>query len=252
MKNIHILPTDKPSRLHTYFNLPNYLFLSNKALNWKEAKHIYITSDERIERGDWLFDAENEEHIYRASDVDLSNIRSLKSWYCKKVILTTDQDLIKDGVQAIDDEFLEWFIKNPSCEDIEVVKFCKNQDDCPSCLDIYAKQGLCNIGYKIIIIPKEEPFKHEMRVLSKEEVLANRSSAYEFIDFDKQETLEEAAEKYTEFWLQNKGLLIADAFNAGVKWQQEQIGKSEFLQKLRATKSDAEARRLIFEQFKNK
>jgi len=33
----------------------------------------------------------------------------------------------------------------------------------------------------------------------------------------------------------------------GAKWQQEQIGKSEFLQKLRATKSDAEARRLIFE-----
>jgi len=36
------------------------------------------------------------------------------------------------------------------------------------------------------------------------------------------------------------------------KWQQEQIGKSEFLQKLRATLSDAEARRLIFETFKNK
>ena len=41
-------------------------------------------------------------------------------------------------------------------------------------------------------------------------------------------------------------------FDKGVKWQQEQIGKSEFLQKLRATKSDAEARRLIFEQFKKK
>ena len=37
-----------------------------------------------------------------------------------------------------------------------------------------------------------------------------------------------------------------------IKWQQEQIGKSEFLQKLRATLSDAEARRLIFETFKKK
>jgi hypothetical protein len=36
-----------------------------------------------------------------------------------KIILTTDQDLIKDGVQAIDDEFLEWFVKNPSCEEVE-------------------------------------------------------------------------------------------------------------------------------------
>ena len=42
-----------------------------------------------------------------------------------------------------------------------------------------------------------------------------------------------------------------DAFKQGAKWQQEQIGKSEFLQKLRATLSDAEARRLIFETFKN-
>lgn len=37
-----------------------------------------------------------------------------------------------------------------------------------------------------------------------------------------------------------------------IKWQQEQIGKSEFLQRLRATISDAEARRLILETFKNK
>lgn len=43
-----------------------------------------------------------------------------------------------------------------------------------------------------------------------------------------------------------------DAFIEGAEWQQEQIGKSEFLQKLRATLSDAEARRLIFKQFKKK
>ena len=43
-----------------------------------------------------------------------------------------------------------------------------------------------------------------------------------------------------------------DAFKQGAKWQQEQIGKSEFLQRLRGTLSDAEARRLIFEQFKKK
>lgn len=41
-------------------------------------------------------------------------------------------------------------------------------------------------------------------------------------------------------------------FINGAKWQQEQFGKSEFIQKLRGTLSDAEARRLIFEQFKNK
>jgi flavorubredoxin len=40
--------------------------------------------------------------------------------YCK-IILTTDGDLIKDGVQSIDDEFLEWFVENPSCEEVEVI-----------------------------------------------------------------------------------------------------------------------------------
>jgi hypothetical protein len=63
----------------------------------------------------------------------------------------------------------------------------------------------------------------------------------------KQETLGEAAERAVKSGLFKDETL----FIAGAKWQQEQIGKSEFLQKLRGTLSDAEARRLIFETFKN-
>jgi len=65
----------------------------------------------------------------------------------------------------------------------------------------------------------------------------------------KQETLEEVAERFTP---QSDKWTIKEIFIAGAKWQQEHIGKSEFLQKLRATLSDAEARRLIFETFKKK
>jgi hypothetical protein len=61
---------------------------------------------------------------------------------CKKIILTTDQDLIKDGVQAIPDEFLEWFVKNPSCEEVEVEKD-------------YNYGNLEHFDYKIII-PKDK------------------------------------------------------------------------------------------------
>ena len=66
----------------------------------------------------------------------------------------------------------------------------------------------------------------------------------------KQETVEEGFKRinkeidYQEFDF--------PSFGIGTQWQQEQIGKSEFLQKLRATKSDAEARRLILETFKKK
>lgn len=63
------------------------------------------------------------------------------------------------------------------------------------------------------------------------------------------ETIEEAAERYIAE--DNNNRYYNDFIN-GAKWQQEQIGKSEFLQKLRGTLSDAEARRLIFEQFKKK
>ena len=43
---------------------------------------------------------------------------------------------------------------------------------------------------------KQETFKHEFKVLTKEEVMEGRSSAYDFIDFNKQETLEEASESF--------------------------------------------------------
>jgi hypothetical protein len=117
MKNIHVLPTEKPSRLAKN-NKTNELFLGAKILIQKNDiynnQNIYITSDEKIKKYDWYI-ADNK--LYRAS---VDHNPELYTYGCKKLILTTDQDLIKDGVQAIDDEFLEWFVKNPSCEEVEV------------------------------------------------------------------------------------------------------------------------------------
>ena len=98
-------------------------------------QHIYITSDEEIKEGDWIF---NFEYNYIVHD---SKKYDDKFWY-KKIILTTDQDLIKDGIQAIDDDFLEWFVKNPSCESVEVQK--------------WASLAECGYSYHITI-PQEEP-----------------------------------------------------------------------------------------------
>lgn len=114
MKNLHLIPTDKPSRLHEY-DLLSPLGLSKEPLQWRLGRNIYITSVEEIKEGDWIYN-EYQKTIYKfciGSGIGL----------CKKIILTTDQDLIKDGVQAIDDDFLEWFVKNPSCEEVEVKKF---------------------------------------------------------------------------------------------------------------------------------
>jgi hypothetical protein len=129
MKNIHVLPTDKPSRLWINNLLQGKLELSKEVLIGNNtAQYIYITSDEEIKEGDWFMIFTNKKPVAPSK-------AGLFDSNCKKIILTTDPDLIKDGVQAITDEFLEWFVKNPSCEYVDI-----NRD----------------WGYPKIIIPKEE------------------------------------------------------------------------------------------------
>jgi hypothetical protein len=133
MKNIHVLPTDKPSRLAYDFDK---LILNSKLLSptLYKNQNIYITSDEGIKDGDWCFGMDG---IFQyKGKVNLPDVE-----LPKKIILTTDQDLIKDGVQAIDDEFLEWFVKNPSCESVKIES-----------LNI----GNSKVGY-VICKPQEEP-----------------------------------------------------------------------------------------------
>jgi hypothetical protein len=119
MKNIHLLITDQPSRLVKNGN--NKLYFTIQTLPLDEdiycyPQNIYITSNEEISG------LENNIWVYNNGRVWLwENTMALRSNNKpKKIILTTDQDLIKDGVQAIDDEFLEWFVNNPSCERVEV------------------------------------------------------------------------------------------------------------------------------------
>ena len=144
MKNIHILPTDKPSRLWTN-NLRRRLeldeFPSQHPTNI--AKHIYITNDEEIKEGDWY---ENNGVIFKADDVfdegnNPNNSNPRVTDFNNKIILTDNKDLIKDGVQPISNEFLEWFVKNPSCEEVEI--------------ESWQTKGEWDLDYKIII-PKEE------------------------------------------------------------------------------------------------
>jgi len=168
MKNIHILPTDKPSRLWIWMDELRLGNLTEQSKSLKISnQNIYITSDEEIKEGDCgLIEKEvgkiiltgdgYEFLIGKGVSYEYSDFHSLQK-VCKKIILTTDQDLIKDGVQAIDDDFLEWFIKNPSCEEVELEKWTdyKFEND----------KEVVFFNYKIII-PKEEPKK----VLTEEDI----------------------------------------------------------------------------------
>jgi hypothetical protein len=112
MKNVHVLPTDKPSRL-IQRKITKELKLSslNNPQLWNNV-NIYITSDDKPKEGDWFY-LDDAKIIAK-----YINVKPVKE--AKKIILTTDQELIKAGVQKIDDEFLKWFVKNPSCESVEV------------------------------------------------------------------------------------------------------------------------------------
>jgi hypothetical protein len=146
----------------------------------------------------------------------------------KKIILTTDnKDLIKDGVQAIDDTFLEWFVKNPSCERVEIRDY---------------KLHFGSTIYKIII-PQEEPkqsnnfyeeLKHYFETTPREKVLEDWNKSAEFDKIGPtveeflgmiQETIEEAADLWAT---DTKNVHPADSFIAkksfiqGAKIQQEQ------------------------------
>ena len=101
---------------------------------YKIGKELFITSDEEIKEDAWIYDVEN-------NSVNKLIFKHNETAFDKKIILTTNQDLIADGVQAIDDEFLEWFVKNPTCEQVEVQN------------DYEEPKG----DYYKIILPQEEP-----------------------------------------------------------------------------------------------
>ena len=242
MKNIHILPTDKSSRV--FITKKEGLGFDNQMLENVELdcqnQNIYITSDEEIKVGDWVihntfnsyplkFERKDGDAIM-LSRIDLDGCSRLSLKDCKKIILTTDQDLIKDGVQAINDEFLEWFVKNPSCEYVEVKDVYKTflEGNKRSVSDFREK-------YKIII-PKEESKQCELckrypRLEGTNKCESCYSVVRHVLEQDprfkntllpdlrkKKETLEEAAERipkeidYREFDLAS--------FKLGIRWQE--------------------------------
>jgi hypothetical protein len=127
MKNIYLLPTDKPSRL--FLNKVNNKLLlediSNpslkKVLPSESYQNIYITNDEKPKDGDWCLSFLNGIVDTITDQQGVYKVKNGDSYYeDKKIILTKDPDLIADGIQAIDDEFLEWFIKNSNVKFVEV------------------------------------------------------------------------------------------------------------------------------------
>jgi hypothetical protein len=167
-KNIWLLPTDKLSRLH----FDGKLFLSTNPQISREinsivkGRNIYITSDEVPKLDEWGINLKNNV-LFKCKGFEPDEYDKK---YCKKIILTDNQDLIKYGVQSIDDEFLVWFIKNPSCESVEVEKG-------KEILGEVAGTTYIDFKYKIII-PKEEHKKEKLERKGSKYFKANAEEDY--------------------------------------------------------------------------
>ena len=245
-KNCWLIPTAKPSRLYLGDNGNLILGLMKNSIESKNNdftnQNIYITSDEEIKEGDWCIMTNDYGDNYLVRVISLKciggkEIRVLLSLNnqenttlkknCKKIILTTNPDLIKDGVQAIDNEFLEWFVENPNCEEVETFFVSRK-----------------TIGYDSkykIIIPKEEfinPNNQEL-MFHKE----HKEYFYEdFIDGKfvtvwlgkdyipkeevKQETLEDMCNKIN-FINPRERVAYYNGLENGAKWKQERSYSEE-------------------------
>jgi len=169
-----MLPTnDKKAIIYKHIE-KNSLSLNPVYKEWyKLPQNLYILSDEEIKEGDWFaLDMSHSstlpDEIHQMGSDNWSKTGGIhfcegNSWIksCKKIILTTDPILIADGVQPIDDEFLQWFVKNPNCESVEVIIEYKDgygnwyKYD-KEFWDKHGNKPKFGTRYKIII-PKEEP-----------------------------------------------------------------------------------------------
>jgi hypothetical protein len=233
MKNVFLLPTDKPSRLQLNVNTKKLILFDNIQSN-NESVHlttqnIHITSDEKPKVGDWGY-CKSRNKICKVTgiskwthkddySIDLDNENYfIHHSYCKKIILTTDSTLIADGVQAIDDEFLEWFVKNPSCEEVEV--------------EIDYSKSVMNYSYKIII-PNLEVWKDvpEFEGYYQVSNLGNvKSLSRTILGRGKHNTLLKEREPYWDLVdkkAEQNNSIDLDAYAKGVldgvKWQQERM-----------------------------
>lgn len=187
MKNIYLIATDKASNLIE--NNRGYALITDKFtqsdLDFIQAKfiNIYVTNDEEIKYGDFCIDLDN-------NDV-FKTLHPVVEWaWSRKIILTNDTDLIKDGVRQVSEEFLKWFVKNPNCEEVEVKKV----------------EHLTNMPYRVII-PNEEPKQKDEK--------GRHMTYWGGLEESKQLTLKEVALNYAKNELKDRGT-VSDLLNCSI------------------------------------
>lgn len=215
MKNIHILPTHLPSLVamlpgkELTYSKTKQLF--TPTVDWK-TQNIYITNSEEIKegydvKGKWVMSEYG--FVTKADRIEgnyLIHENGGSNFLChyRFVIITTDPELIKNGVQEVPEYFLKWFIvgKNP-IEYVEIKPHLESLDTMKNSYEIIIPQ------------PKQEINIDDVAISSKQ------------IFTLKQETIDDArknyisdinCELYNEQTNETIKSFASDAFEQGAEW----------------------------------
>lgn len=218
MRNVHILPTDKPSRLHL---IEDVLMFTNKYKTsvCDSEVNIYITSDEEIKVGDWYYlPRTNSVHKCIEDPTELNLERRLG---VAKIILTDNPDLIAEGVQPIDNEFLEWFGFQQMNQWSECYFYpSKTTSSATICANCGKEKFIHTIGEgikasKSVIIPQEEP--KQIKCYCGHTITCDCGPLEE----PKQETLEEFIKSQPYYGYCTTE--YKEGIEVGAKWQTQRI-----------------------------
>lgn len=180
MKNIFLIPTDKESRLWRDLDSNKLRFDNLSHSNSNECtkcshEYAYITSDEKFIKDEYITDGLE---VIKASPklVDAQGLVNRRDW--KKIVMTNDLELIKDGVQEISEKFFEWLVLNPYCKEVEVTKTNK-------LIDNYAdkEEDKWEVKY-ITYLPKEQQKQRLIDMMESDEELGLYDEKIEDIELE--------------------------------------------------------------------
>lgn len=136
MKNIYIEDAYDEKEPYLYrdpqnkfFTLPQLMDTYGKVLPFYQPINLYVVSlTEKIKEGDWAYEVNSFyptglPRLLKCKSVWGDEMRVPGGWRRQikfpqtglemaKVVLTTDSKLIDDEVDSVDDEFVDWFIKD--------------------------------------------------------------------------------------------------------------------------------------------
>lgn len=112
MKNIFQFHTDEPSKLQLQMNGKLH-YENGTTIALRSNQFLYIVdAKQTIEDTNWFIDTS---YNFAGEVVRLKGeLRDTQILHCYKIIMSNDPKLVEDGIQEIPNEFLKWYVNNPT------------------------------------------------------------------------------------------------------------------------------------------